>query len=300
MNASNADAVEVAKPDTFVLHPKMLPNRVKYLLTFFDAFGYNSGSSKLSSCRLSTNLINFSHFLLATFLTWFTVYWNAQLPFAQFIELLNHSLSYLSSICMYWLTIWDSFHHWREHHRFWAIFLEINESFQPQHNFTCRPFIFKLFSVISTTFITVLIHFIVADSLETSRVIVTYTILVKLCQLRVFYFVFCLEVINFQLKSIEIVLKQMNEPINVQSNGSGTTKRFKWIQGYYYSVCEMATIMNDIFDWSQIAAVIFCFTTFITNLNWICVHFHEIPPLHFAGKYTDQYQIQGVERYFGS
>lgn len=268
-------------PVTSSFDPKMLPTRVTYMLTFFDALGYNSGSSKLSNKHLTANLICISHILLAISFTFF--YFNIRLPpSTQFLEIINQLLQYFSSMCLYWLTIWDSFHHWREHHRFWKIYQKINESFQIQHNFTFRLFILKLFSIILSTFLSFLICYFVFDSTYYMKEMLLNSIWVKLCQFRVCYYLFCLELMNFQLKSIESALNQINERINVPSDGAA--KRFKWIQEYYYCVYKMVTLMNVIFDWSQIAAVIFCFNALVTDLNWICTHIHELSPSYFLGK----------------
>lgn len=263
----------------------MFPKRVKYMLTFFDAFGYNSGSSKLSSHRKVANLIGFLHLLLAIFFTCFTFYAKIQLsPSVQFLELLNHLLQYSSQLCQFWFTIWDSFHHWREHHRFWAVFEEIDKSFQSQNNFTCRLFMLKLFSIILATILSLLLYYLVFDtsSPHMNEILINQTILMKLCQFRIFYYLFCLEIINFQLKSIENALKKMNAQMNFPSIGN--LYHFKWVQQYYRCVYEMSNLSNDIFDWSQIAAVIFCFYTFLTDLNWFCVHFSHLQTAQFLGK----------------
>lgn len=264
----------------------MFPKQVKYVLTFFDVFGYNSGSSKLSNRRETANSICFLHFLFALFFTCFTFYLKFRLsPHTQLVELLNHLLQYSSTIYMYWFTIWDSFHNWHEHYRFWEIYRKINKSFQSQRNFACRLFMLKIFSIILTTILSLSIYFLtVKSSAEPiTEILAINIILNKLCEIRIFYYLFCLEVIHFQLKSIEIVLKKMCKQVNLPPDSN--VYRFKWVQQYYHCVYEMAELSNYIFNWSQVAAVSFCFYTLLTDLNWIFIHFNVIPTSHFVGKY---------------
>lgn len=263
----------------------MFPRRVKYMLTFFDIFGYNSGSSVLSNHRGIANFICFLHVLLALFFTLLTFYIKMRLtPHTRSVELLNNLLQYSSTIYMYWFTIWDSFYHWRAHHRFWSIFREINESFQSQRNFTYRTFILKVFSVVCATILSIFIVQLTAKtSVTMNDMIIINTILIKLCQIRIFYYLFCLEAINFQLKSIDNALKKLCERINC-STGDNDINYFKWMQKYYHCVYEMAYLSNDIFNWSQVGAVSFCFYALLTDLNWLSVNFNVLSTVHLIGK----------------
>lgn len=264
---------------------KMFPSRVRYILTVFDAFGYNSGSTTLSSHRRTANLICILHILLALYFTCFTFYLKMRLSsFTRWVELLNHLLNYSSTIYMYWFTIWDAFRHWREHHRFWTIFRKINDSFQSQRNFTYRTFTLKFVLIILTTTVSVLISQLTTETYhEMTEIIVVNVTLVKLCQIRIFYYLFCLEAINFQLKSIVIALREMCERESFPSDG-GDVHRFKRIQQYYHCVYEMAYLSNDIFNWSQVAAVSFCFYAILTDLNWFSVNFSALASGQLIGK----------------
>lgn len=270
----------------------MFPRRVKYMLTVFDAFGYNSGSSPLSSHRRTANLICIVHILLALCFTCFTFYLKMQLSsFQRLVELLNHLLQYSSTIYMYWFTIFDSFRRWREHQRFWAIFQKINDNFQSQRDFTYRTLILKFLLIVLTTTASLLISQLTAKIHISMNVILVINLtLIKLCQIRIFYYLFCLEAINFQLKSIEIALREMCEGVNFTSH-SNDVHRFKWMQQYYHCVYEMAHLSNDIFNWSQVAAVSFCFYAILTDLNWFSVNFRDIPSGHLIGKHLFQCKL---------
>lgn len=215
----------------------MFPSRVKYVLTFFDALGYNSGSSMLSNRRATANLICFLHILLAVFFSCVTFYLNMLIsPHTRLVDLLNQLLQYSSTLYMYWFTIWDSFYHWREHHRFWAIFRQINESFQSQCNFTHRTFTLKVFSIVLPTIVSVSILLLtIGIPHPMNKILIINVILIKLCQFRVFYYLFCLEAINFQLKSIDSALKRMCERVNFESDSDGV-HRLKCVQQYYHCV----------------------------------------------------------------
>lgn len=255
------------------------------MLTFFDAFGYNSGSSILSSQRMTANVIYVLHFTMAIYFTWFIYDLKIRLsPYAGLLELLNHLLQYFSTILMTWFTIWDSFH-WREHHLFWGIFHKVNESVQSQRNFSCRLLVLKLFWIIFTTFLSLLISYSSVDIPKPFEdIVIINTILVKLCQIRIFYYLFCLEVINFQLNSIKSVLQKMRKPIIIGHTAITNVKQFKWLFTYYSYVYEMSNLLNVIFDWSQLTAVSFCFYTLLTDLNWFFVHLTDHSSGHFLGE----------------
>lgn len=249
---------------------KMLPERIEDMLTFFDECGYNTGSYRLSQSRKVAILIHFVHFSMAVFFSLCLIHSTIWLlPAMRFIGLLNYVLQISTAIFTYWFIIFDSLLRWQKHQQFWRIFQKTYESYSPQCSFKLRLYLIKFVQFFSATLISVSIFV----SLNGSFIGITVinAIPVELCQIRIFYYIFCLEFLHFQLKVIERELMTMKQM--PQSNIDSC--RFKWLREYYHSVYEMSDLLNQIFDWSHLAAVPFRFYLLLTELNWFLVDIHN-------------------------
>lgn len=181
----------------------MLPSQVYRILVFFDAIGFN-GSTKLSERRVTTLSIYFVHISLALLLTFYKFHLVA--TFLSQIELslaISEFVQYFICLCSYWLIIMDSALNQRSHVQFWAILEEIyqNNSHCIQFKFTFRIYILKFVEFFVVT-ISITIAICIVNGLHESMLVFSYAILIKLCQVRAFYYIFCLEVIHLQLKII--------------------------------------------------------------------------------------------------
>lgn len=115
---------------------EMLPSRILCLLNVFDIFGFNSGSSKVSSYFALTCFIQLAHISLLLGLTWYPFVWLIQkyAEYGSMIIVLNGYLQYLSQLLSCWLIALDSFFHRRAHKRFWAIFQQMNKCLNHTNN----------------------------------------------------------------------------------------------------------------------------------------------------------------------
>lgn len=266
----------------------MLSSRIVHILNFFDAFGYCTESSALINYQKIKFLIVFGHFVLAVL---FTLYqFQIVFEFYPLIGLLavaNELVQYVFGLCTYWLIIFESFLNRQAHRCFWQIV-------QRTHTFHSNQFMHfygYLWQLIEFFFITILLYLLMywLSALPQSSSIFVYLVLITMCQIRVFYYLFLLGILNSQLKAIEneiITIKNISQfqrdskyPVSLQ------LKRFKSVADYYQCVIEMTQLLNEIFGWSQIATVLFCFFTFMTNLNWLCYSdFHELSTVQFIGR----------------
>lgn len=129
---------------------------------------------------------------------------------------------------------------------------------------------------------------------------VAYTLLYEICQLRVFYYLFCLEVVNFQLKMIDNEVETMQNALNFTSKKSTSylirisetsifysfeSQRLKWIREYFFRIYEMINLLNETFGWSQVAAISFCFHLLLTEIAWGYIHYMEMSWLYRFGLY---------------
>lgn len=49
---------------------------------------------------------------------------------------------------------------------------------------------------------------------------------------------------------------------------SDRLQQLKWIRQYFHNVCCMTKCMNEMFGWSHIAAILFCYYFLLTDLTW--------------------------------
>lgn len=54
-------------------------------------------------------------------------------------------------------------------------------------------------------------------------------------------------------------------------------EKLKWLRDYYQIVHEMTETLNQIFGWSHLHAVLFCFYYILTSINWAYLHFFDGP-----------------------
>lgn len=249
----------------------MVLRRIEYLLFFFDIFGYNSGSSKLSRQRKISCFICVAHVLLMVFFTVYKIRVIFQLMLMPIIELLNSMFQYSIALYFYWFIVIDSISYTREHRNFWKTLKKINNSFSYRKKITFNRYLLKLAVYSSTT-----LWCTFAFTLLTGNVyefMYIYFILMKICEIRVFYYIFCVEVTHNQMESIGAVLKENRNDKRfwLQSNGFQSTRNC------YGHIYEMTKCLSKVFGFSQVTAILYCFYVTLSDINWMFTHVHGIP-----------------------
>lgn len=90
-------------------------------------------------------------------------------------------------------------------------------------------------------------------------------VLSQISQIHLFYYLFYLELINFELKIIESKVKQ--ELL--------CSLTLKLLQKHYQSVYKMSECINSVFGWSSSVAILSVFTYFLTDTNWFYYHYSD-------------------------
>lgn len=265
----------------------MLLKRIKSVLIFFDISGYNTGASKLSNHRKYSYIINFVHISLAMFFTLFKGYVVFQLKRSiRLIELINQMLQYSTALFTYWFVILDSLLLWREHRHFWSVLDMIDKQLFSQNKFSFRSYAIKcgifLSVALSSLMVVLSSH---SHSQEVSLDLVFFVIyfLVKICQVRLIYYLFCLEMIKYQLYAIENELNQKKKLDKIFQRKIDCVQ-LKWLRVYFYCIYKLTNLLNDIFGCSHVAAISLIFYIALTECNWLCSHFQEIPTGWSFGK----------------
>lgn len=227
----------------------MVPKCIEYLLIFFDIFGYNSGSSKLSRSRRTACFIYIVHVLLMLFFTLYKIRLVFLMIHMPIIELINIIFQYSAAMYFYWFIVVDSIFYGHEHRNVWRILENMTESYDHQRNIIIERFLWKFFIYI---FIMTWNSIEFALSIDQAfEYIYVYFILLKSCETRVIYYIFCVEVLSNQMQTIDNELKH-NKKVKsfwIDSNG------FQRIRGNYSSIYEMKNSLNNIFGLSQIAGI---------------------------------------------
>lgn len=237
----------------------MLSKQIECVLKYFDACGFNSGQSKLSSSQRAVYITNTTHILMAVFFSLFKIRMILKLFSAQKLVLaINFILQYSAALYTYWCIILDSNLQDRKHRHFWKIVHLIDEFYFPQNDFSSTCFILKFFFCFFTSAVAILMVLVLGDPLD-KEILFMYIFLIKISEARIFYCILCVEISRFQMKTIDDALTDFCQ--------------LKSIREYYYCVYEMTNLLNDVFGLSQVAAILFCFYFFLADVNWIYIHF---------------------------
>lgn len=279
----------------------MLPKQIVCILNFFDILGYYSESSALAKYQKIQLFVFIVQILLATDFTLYQFRFAIELcTMLGPLEIANGMLRYTMGLCTYWLIIFDSFKDRRKHQHFWKILKRIDTHFCKQF-ISFRGYLCKLIEFFLVSIIVYIMSYIFRAFPQTDGVLICLTLII-ICQIRIFYYVFCLEIINWQLQMIQhelIIIKKWSSNTNQSASNSilrthktidyFNLNRFKWVNQYYGCIVEMTELLNVIFSWSQFALILFGFYSLLTDLNWCYASFDLFPSL----KYFCEYILNG-------
>ena len=131
---------------------KMLPEQIKCILTFFDAFGYNSGSSHLSSKPKVIKFIKFLHISLAVLFTLCQFHIMVQyFHLLRWIEFFNTMMQFSVTLYTYLFITLDSLLQQQKHRHFWKTVQLVDGYFTCQNNFNFKCYILKCIEYFAVT-----------------------------------------------------------------------------------------------------------------------------------------------------
>lgn len=254
----------------------MLPERLAQILSFFDACGYYTGSSTLSRHKKVVHFITFMHIFFIVLFTSYKVYTTIFMAeVMNFVEVVNESLQYTIPLFAYLTIILESLLHQYEHKRFWNVYQRILNKFCFETAFI-NAYINRFIRMMAPVLVISLwFSLSLAASFRSIIVFIIvlfYWIVVMICQIRVIYYLMCLEIVHFQIEKIDQTLKT----IKCIPSLAIRIRKLTWIREYYYCVHEMTKHLHDVFGWSHVALILYSFYSFLTNVNWFYAHYHDI------------------------
>lgn len=207
----------------------------------------------------------------------------------RIIVLINSALVLISAISAYWFTVFDSILYKQEHRLFWRFFKRNNEFPTMLCGLNTLCFKLKLAMYICTTISCVLLYIITSD-VQIGLDMFFHSILIKICEIRIFYYIFCLDVLYDQLKIIVHKLKTTKTKSNfcIETNG------FKWIRLHYNCIYQMVNLLNDVFGLSQVTGIAYCFYIILTNINYLLVYYNNIPTINALGKSLNIFFLEKI------
>lgn len=260
-----------------------LSTKIKCILNFFDIFGYNSSVSTLSNRQAVAYFIYAVHILIAISYTLYQIRLWFLLEEMPLLEILNSMLQYSIALYTYWFVILDSIIYREKHKLFWKIFQKLDTTHLHHFKTTIFWSVLKMFGYFcSTTFCITLIIFVTIYPVNDSMYV--HNILIKLCEVRIFYYTFCLEIVNIQLKTIESELISGKR----RTRSWLDSNQFKWIRIYFECVHDMTNLINELFGFSHVLNISCCFYVILTDMNYVVIRLHGLPTIAAISKNTFQ------------
>lgn len=176
----------------------------------------------------------------------------------RMIEVVNYMLQYSVALYTYWCIIFDSNRQMRENQRFWKVVEKADKFPFTQNDIQLKHYCSKFLLCFYTSALGILSTIVKTDG-EYKELMFVYLFLIKICEARAFYYIFCLEVLQFQLNKIEKVPRDQHDD----------QRTFKQMRGHY--VYDMTNHLNNAFGVSQVAMILFCFYFLLTDINWAYV-----------------------------
>lgn len=264
-----------------------LPIYINHLLAYFDLCGFNTGVTRLSTCRKIAFAV-YSLYTVALVL-FINIAMFQLCSLGLTVDVINYIFQYMLVFVTYLLTISESLFQKQYHDNFWKILQKIHMYVSSQHKHDFRILVATIILFNSTSGFLCIMWTVFSD-FENVIIVLMYSLVIIMCHSRVFHYILCLQIVNYQLEMIEYEVKIIgNGTVNISNNKSLSSyhstnpcttfksNQFKWIRLYYQYVWEMLADLNEVFGWSQVATILFCFYFLLTDSNYLLRYFHDIP-----------------------
>lgn len=230
---------------------------IKYTLKYYTFWGFYSTSSKLT--HIFVLIFQAISCIFCTLMGIKTLIQDQELM--KLLDAYNIFLYFVFAMSLYWHTIYDSYTYRYEISYFWQIFEKIDVKFQIQNNFKIRYY-FIIFIILSVGDCVMYIFATFFEHLSHTNGKTMHFILLNVVDHRLFFYLFHVNVIAFQLKKIEKKFKKL-------SVTSEFNNELKWFRDYYKLVNEMSNCINNSFAWSNMLMILLFFLTLVTNINFV-------------------------------
>lgn len=189
-----------------------------------------------------------------------------------------HIVNGLSQYCFGLITIWtfiiQSIIQRKSQQKFWEIFLHIEQHFVQRNQIVLKIYLVKIFEFYLFFIFLTIFEFVSYPKEFLSEVLFAYRILSIIIINQSFYCHFYMELLVFELKTVENEAKDMfesnkNERLYMlNKTASFKRKRFTRLREYYQLIFELNECVNINFGWSVTFFILYGFFSLLCVLNW--------------------------------
>lgn len=251
------------------------------ILMYFALCGYNPELYKARTLQVITHIIFVCQILLAIFFSYKLFEFQYWLEFKKTkLGMINDVSEYLFALTTQWIVIIDSYIRRSTQRNFWQIFKHIDQKYHQHNSVQLGGYWVKFFE--HFIFYVLFLFYILTDGFENSETTVSFMLVLVLNRNRVFYFLFYLELVYFELRNVEKEAKQMSKVGKIEffrkfRNQTSNIKRFeldrmKYLREYYQSIYELSSHINSIFGRSNIVTVLCHLFVFVCDCNWMYLY----------------------------
>lgn len=261
----------------------------KYIICFtkfFSAIGYDTGQSNTLPKRWTSYTNIFIHLMIFGIIIGFQFEINKYLITQTLLEALNNLILYIFACITYAVIIFELYTQRVPLQRFWKLYQKLETLNLDFKSSVWKSFICQFIGYILFTFLMYLYFIIMLPNLKMLIITLLIVSLLKLCEVKIFHYLFYLNIILNQLKIIENEIKMLVSNSNSQSHNR--TKLLEIIQ-LFDEVTEMINQLNLIFKLTSFIVIIYNFLYLISNINWFV--FEE---LDFSTKVGKNYHLPNL------
>lgn len=231
--------------------------------------------------------ILFTYYLL-DIKSWYILYLSLKnVPISRKFEMLNEVSQFACAIISYWIITIESYAQRKNQQRFWQILQSIDLHFAQHNRINFRSFLIKFYGYFLCYFL-IIAHFF-EETISDGAIASLWTF----CQIRIFHYLFYVELIKLELEIVNHESKQMFETfkgrfswdINAQNMKIKlfVRRRFIWLREYCQLVQELINNSNSIFGCSNLSTILYIFNLLLTNLMWMYTNSH-LKDVDFIGR----------------
>lgn len=259
----------------------MFSNRINCILVFFDFCGFYSEYRTTTTYRKISFIIFVFHLILCLLFTIYSIQLTIWLNrFSSKLNMVNEMSLFFIVLFNCWVVIIESFHRRKTQRKLWQICHRIDKYYARHDQVKLQSFVCKFleYFIVYPILMIYLLRDVMLNAGVHISAILSYSLLLQTCRIRVFFYLFYLELIIYELGLITNELKRKLDIYKVNKFLSRTCtvncklnqferSRFKWLREYYLSIQELSNCVNSIFGWSSFLTILFSFNTLFTDIN---------------------------------
>lgn len=255
------------------LELNMIPECINFFMNVFDFSGFCTQQKSSRRYQRKILILFVLHIISAIVNTLiFINYVNRQA-----IDILGKTNDIIKLSCelsLYWLSILEMYSKRKIQKLFFENFRRIDIHFYDHRTFQLGSYRLKFLTQQIICLFTFLFYLrIIILCYDILDFWCSYAFIHTFIQYRVFYLLFYLELIKYELNRLLCFSKQMSELFLSNSNDSRNFNaeysiHLKWFREYYQIIHDVSLNMNEAFGWSNFLTIYCLFLVCLTDSNW--------------------------------